>query len=58
MRHDRMHSYRKRLFPALRERRFVRRHRRRGHKMAHLGTSGFQAGRCYWRCDCGRKHWC
>lgn len=57
-----MHAYRKALFPALREKRFVRGHRRTGHKVRHFGMDqqyGFQVlGRCYWRCDCGARYWC
>jgi hypothetical protein len=52
-----MHSYRKILFPALREQRFVRSHRGRGHRVLHYSQpSGLV--RCYWRCDCQARHWC
>jgi len=51
-----MHTYRKALFPALREKRFVRGHRRIGHKVVHY-SNGW-AARCYWRCGCGKRYWC
>ena len=51
-----MHSYKKVLFPALREKRFVRGHRRIGHKVTHFPVT--RPARCYWRCDCGARYRC
>ena len=54
--HEYRHTYRKVLFPVLREARFVRGHRQLGHKVTHF--SGAWAARCYWRCDCNKRYWC
>jgi hypothetical protein len=54
-----VHDYKKVLFPALRERRFVGGHRRHGHKVTHYSVPWrSQIARCYWRCDCGKRYWC
>lgn len=52
-----MHASTKLLFPEVRERRFVDRHRGAGHKVIHHGTPQLGA-RCYWRCSCGARYWC
>jgi hypothetical protein len=52
-----MHSYRKVVFPALRERLFVRRHRARGHQVTHHSSA--RLSRCFWNCiSCGERYWC
>lgn len=58
----RVHRYVKRLFPALREGRWVSRHREQGHAVVHYGQperpSAEHTGRCYWYCSCYERYWC